>query len=247
MTARSHSFDLPFAGRPRRTRVHVPPGVEATPPVLVLFDGQNALDDAGSYAGGWHAHVAIDRLPKTIRRPVLVAVDHGGVDRTRELWEDLDRLLAFVVGRALPLAEDRAGMRFDPSARVIGGSSLGGLASLAALARHPGFFTGTMAMSPSAWFAHERIVAELRRAPLPASLRVYIDVGLYESPQMVQAATHVATVLSHRLDAAHIMWRPDRRGRHRERDWKRRLPKALRFLFRRAARPHLGRAAATSR
>lgn len=232
MTARSYSFTLPFEGHPRRIRVHVPRGVEAAPPVLVLFDGQNALDDVGSFAGGWHAHLAIDRLPKTIRRPVLVAVDHGGVHRLRELWKDLDLLLA-LVERALPIAEKRTGLRFDPAARVIGGSSLGGLASLAALARHPGFFSGAMAMSPSAWYAHERIVRELAHAELAAPVRVYIDVGLQESVQMVRAARHVAALLALRLDAARLMWRPDRRGKHRERDWKRRLPKALRFLFRR--------------
>lgn len=202
--------------------------------MLVLFDGQNAFGDHGSHAGGWYAHLAIERLPSTIRRPVLVAIDHGGVERVRELWMDLDRMLAHVVQRALPAVEARVGMRFDRAARVIGGSSLGGLASLAALARHPGFFSGAMAMSPSAWYAHERIVAELARARFTATMQVYIDVGLRESQPMVRSATHVAALLARRLDASHLMWRPDRRGKHRERDWRRRLPKALRFLFRRA-------------
>ena len=234
MLVRSHSLTLPFERRPRRVRIHVPHGVDASPPVLVLFDGQNTLDDEGSFAGGWHAHLANERLPKTIRRPVLVAIDHGGIHRIRELWKDLDAFLALVVHRALPLAEERVGRPFDASARVIGGSSLGGLASLAALARHPGVFAGAMAMSPSAWFAHERIVSELSRARLDAPMRVYVDVGLRESDAMVRSAAHVAGLLARRLDASHLMWRPDRRGKHRERDWKRRLPKALRFLFRRS-------------
>jgi hypothetical protein len=29
-----------------------------------------------------------------------------------------------------------------------------------------------------------------------------------------------------------LMWRPDAKGTHSERHWRRRLPKALRFLFR---------------
>ncbi len=210
----------------------MPLGVEAAPPVLVLFDGQNVLADRGSHAGGWHAHSAIEALPGTIRRPVLVAIDHGGVERTRELWQDLDSLLRFVTAHVLPEVEDRLRLRFDPRARVIGGSSLGGLASLAALARHPEVFSGAMAMSPSAWFAPE-IVPELHRARLPGAARVYVDVGHRESDAMVRGAAHVPKVLATRLDPSRLMWRPDRRGKHREGDWRRRLPKALRFLFRR--------------
>ena len=50
---------------------------------------------------------------------------------------------------------------------------------------------------------------------------------------MVHEAQQVASILEERLDASRLMWRPDRRGKHREPDWKRRLPKALRFLLRR--------------
>jgi hypothetical protein len=77
-------------------------------------------------------------------------------------------------------------------------------------------------------------VRELSHAPLGPPLRVYVDVGLKESDAMVRSAKHVAALLERRLDASRWMWRPDARGKHRERDWKRRLPKALRFLFRRA-------------
>lgn len=201
--------------------------------MLLLFDGQNVLDDHGSFAGGWHAHHAIERLPRTIRRPVLIAIDHGGVRRMRELWKELDPFLRFVTGSVLPEVEDRLRLRFDPGARVVGGSSLGGLASLAALARHPAVFRSAMAMSPSAWFAPEEIAHELQHARIGSSTRVYVDVGHRESAAMVKGAVHVARVLGARMAASNVMWRPDRRGKHREGDWKRRLPKALRFLFRR--------------
>jgi predicted alpha/beta superfamily hydrolase len=227
----AHTFHLPFGGHPRRVRVVVPHELEPQPPALVLFDGQNVLDDHGSFAGGWHAHTAIERLPSTIRKPVLVAIDHGGVARMRELWQDLDDLLAVVIERALPEAERRVGRGFDPSARVIGGASLGGLASLAAVARHPDVFAGAMAMSPSAWFAPKAILTELARSRRHA--RFYVDVGRLESEAMVRGAENVARLLASRVEPSRLLFRPDRRGRHRERDWKRRLPKALRFLFRR--------------
>jgi len=224
---------LSFEFRPRRVRVVVPRDVEEHPPVLVLFDGQNVLGDHGSHAGGWHAHEAIERLPGTIRKPVLVAVDHGHHHRIRELWDDLDALLVFVVEKALPKAEAFLGRRFDPTKRVIGGASMGGLASLAALVRRPHDFQGALAMSPSAWLVPRSISAELRHARLGRGARAYVDVGLRESQRMVHNAAHAAHLLEARLEPGHLMWRPDRRGKHREADWRRRLPKALKFLFRR--------------
>jgi enterochelin esterase-like enzyme len=213
-------------------RVHVPAKIDAAPPVLVLFDGQNVFDDHGSYAGGWHAHDAIARLPSTVRRPVVVAIDHGHERRIHELWEDLDAMLHFVRERAVPEAEHRVQVHFDPLVRVIGGASMGGLASLAALARHRDWLAGAIAMSPSAWVAPQRIGHELVHARFHDATRIYVDVGRRESAQMVRESERLASLLAHRLPAGQLLWRPDRAGRHRERDWRRRLPKALRFAFR---------------
>lgn len=210
----------------------VPPQVEAHPPVLVLFDGQNVLDHHGTYAGGWHAHEAVNKLPTTIRRPVIVAVDHGGLGRMRELWSGLDAFLHFVMHAALPEAERQLGRTFDPTMRVIGGASMGGLASLGAIARHPLFFRGALVMSPSAWVVPAEIHRELQRARLTASTRIYVDVGERESERMVREAKQVAQQLAGKLPSTQQMWRPDKCGKHRESDWQRRLPKALRFLFR---------------
>ncbi len=223
-----------FARSKRRIRIYVPPKVESNPPVLVLFDGQNALDDHGSFAGGWRAHEAIAKLPSTIRRPVLVAIDHGHDRRIHELWRGLDETLDLVRHVALPEAEREVGLRFDPHARVIGGASMGGLASLAAVARHPDWFASALAMSPSTWIAPAAIRHELAHARVDHA-RFYVDVGLRESTRMVRESQLTARLLARRLGESRVMWRPDQRGLHREKDWRRRLPKALRFLFRRSA------------
>lgn len=200
--------------------------------MLVLFDGQNALDDAGSYAGGWHAHGAISRLPSTVRRPVLVAIDHGGRDRVRELGEDVEATLAFVVDRVLPEVERHLAIRFDPEARGIGGASMGGLASVSAITRRPDVFRIAIVMSPSVWVAPVPTLRALERARYAAGARIYVDVGLRESDKMIRETTRAAAVVATRLPNGHL-FRPDRRGKHREADWKRRLPKALRFAFHR--------------
>ncbi len=196
-----------------------------------MFDGQNVLDDHGSFAGGWHAHGAIAKLPKTIRRPVIVAID-SGLGRMSELWPELDDFLRFITRDVLPLAESTLSIRFDPSAHGIGGASMGGLASLAAGARHPRVFRKVIAMSPSVWTVPRDVSRELQRARFPHDVRLYVDVGRRESERMVRHATAAATILLRGLPSENVMWRPDARGKHRELDWRRRLPKALRFAFR---------------
>jgi hypothetical protein len=48
-------------------------------------------------------------------------------------------------------------------------------------------------------------------------------------------ALRLAAILRQRgFDEAALRWRPDARGVHNERHWRRRLPAALRHLFRRA-------------
>ncbi|MBN8609815.1 MAG: alpha/beta hydrolase [Deltaproteobacteria bacterium] len=225
-----------YRGHPRRVRLVVPPHDRArdepSPPVLVLFDGQNVLGDHGSFAGGWHAHTAVAKLPKTIRRPVIVAID-SGPGRMAELWPEIDHFLRFVMHDVLPLAEHTLSLRFDPSAHGIGGASMGGLASLAAAARHPRVFRKVIAMSPSVWTVPREISRELHRAIVPRDARLYVDVGLRESERMVRRATETAALLARDLPKECVMWRPDARGKHRELDWRRRLPKALRFAYRR--------------
>lgn len=55
-------FDVPGLPPRRHVRAYVPTRARASSrPLLFLFDGQNAFDDAPSFAGGWHAHLAVER------------------------------------------------------------------------------------------------------------------------------------------------------------------------------------------
>lgn len=225
---------LSYDDHPRRIRVHVPERVDRPAPLLVLFDGQNVFGDEGSYAGGWHADAATDQLPSTIRRPILVGVDHGGVHRIQELWQDLDRFLAFVKHQVLPAVRTR--WATDPTQTVIGGSSMGGLAAFAANLRDAATFGSALVMSPSLWVDKGAVFREMRHRPVPRPSRIYLDVGQRERGVMPELAARLARELDHRgYDKQDLLWRPDRLGTHQERHWQRRLPKALKFLFRRSS------------
>jgi len=211
-------------------RIHTPPKLESPPPLLLLFDGQNVLGDEGSFAGGWHADGAVDRLPRTVARPLVAAFDHGGVARMSELWSHLDATLDAIEHHLLPALRARYGV----STVIPGGASLGGLAALAAHLRRPQVYGGALVMSPSLWVGGGALFRELPPHPRPGA-RIYLDMGQREKGQMWPLAQRLAAMLHSRgFDEAALRWRPDARGVHNERHWRRRLPAALRYLFRRA-------------
>jgi enterochelin esterase-like enzyme len=229
----------------RRVRVYVPRGRDARMPrpVLYLFDGQNVFGDEGSFAGGWHVHTAVDRLTvgDTFVAPIVVGIDHGGVARIDELGPfamgqkggRTDALLDWMVGSLVPMIRDRFPTMPGAVGGSIGGSSLGGLAALYAHHRNPEVFGGALCLSPSLWFAQRRIFGYVGGRPRPEISRVYLDCGAREGQGMFGLARGMADLLAQRGYAPRqLMWRPDQRGAHRETHWRRRLPKALAFMFR---------------
>lgn len=220
----------PPGGHPRPVRAFVPAGPSRPRPLLLLFDGQNVFSDEGSHAGGWYAHEAAAGLgERTFERPIVVGVGNGGLRRADELGAHVDRFLAGVVTELVP----RLRARFDVASLVVGGASLGGLAALHAWLTLP-TFDGALVMSPSLWFGRRALLRSVEHLPLRATGRLYVDAGARERGRMFADAELLCAVLRARgLGEDRLLWRPDRRGGHHERHWRRRLPKALRFLFRR--------------
>lgn len=231
----------------RRVRVYVPTGrePELVRPVLYLFDGQNVLGDEGSFAGGWHAHAAVDRLTlgETTIAPYLVAIDHGGTERIDELAPfrvgdkggNTNALLDWMVATLIPSLHARfPSMREGAAGAAIGGSSMGGLAALYAHFARPEAFGGALCLSPSFWFGGGEILRWVEKQPHPSISRVYLDCGTREGGgRMLALVERMAGLLDKRgYGENQLMWRPDRRGAHAETHWRRRLPKALRFMFR---------------
>ncbi|MFY9822382.1 MAG: alpha/beta hydrolase-fold protein [Thermoanaerobaculia bacterium] len=229
---------------PRRVRVYLPRDYDAAKlhPGLYLFDGQNDFDDAPSFAGGWHAQEAVEKLAKSKRPvPVVIGIDHGGVERIFELSPftiegqtgKLEILLNWITGHLMPALTAELSLIPGPEGAVIGGSSLGGLAAFWSHFRHPEAFGGALAMSPSFWISNQAIFANLAARSLPAVSRLYLDAGAKEDKgRVVEAVKTMAKHLERRgYDPAHLMWRLDARGTHSEACWRRRLPGALRFMY----------------
>src|SRR5206468_844369 len=109
----------------------------------------------------------------------------------------------------------------------------GGLAALYAHHRAPDVFGGALCLSPSLWFGQRKIFAYVGTRPRPEISRVYLDCGAREGNGMITLAASMADLMKGRgYSPRQLMWRPDRRGGHSESHWRRRLPKALAFMFR---------------
>ncbi|GAC1353856.1 MAG: alpha/beta hydrolase [Polyangiales bacterium] len=240
-------FEVPGLA-PRRVRVHVPPcpPIDGRRPVLFLFDGQNVFGDAGAFAGGWHAHDAVDRLAaiKTRRRfvPRVGGLDHGGEARIDELSPvsdgrrggKLPLLIDWLAGTLVPLVQHEFGVIPGPHGASIGGSSMGGLAALWAHHARPDVFGGAISMSPALWFAGRSIFADVGARPKPEPSRIWLDCGTREAGgRMVHLAADMARMLASRGYAPEqLAWLADPRGGHDEKSWRRRFPRALRFMAR---------------
>ncbi|MEO8876708.1 MAG: alpha/beta hydrolase-fold protein [Polyangiaceae bacterium] len=231
--------DLP----PRPARVFLPTGFKKQRfrSLLVMFDGQNIFDDEPSFSGGWHMHDLVSALsPRMHFRPAIVGINHGGESRLDELAPfhtnqgggKLDVMLDWTGETLLPMLRAELDLLPGPLGAVIGGSSMGGLASLYAHFTRNELFGGALVMSPSLWFGKDQVFGAIMTRPTPSPSRIYFDWGTREGRDMSEPARMMAEHLETRsYDEAQLMIRRDLKGRHAELDWKRRMPRALRFMF----------------
>jgi predicted alpha/beta superfamily hydrolase len=250
-------YTVPGFEGERNVRVYLPKeGAQAEPsPVLYVFDGQNIFHDDPSFAGGWHLHRAVrDLVEGSLVAPVLVGIDHGGSSRLDELSPfagdgsagKLDDFLAWITSDLVPLVQKQFGVRGDPAGTAIGGSSMGGLAALYSHFRRPDAFGGALCMSPSLWFAGEKIFDWLAGQPMPRSTRLYVDAGAQEdNGSVLRNGQRLVDHLRERgLGEGSLLWYPDEYGSHCEEAWRRRAPAALQFLFSGVVAPQVAEAQA---
>jgi len=243
-------YTIPGLEGERLVRVHVRRGAQSGArrrgvdkrPLLVLFDGQNVFDDEPSFSGGWYVHAAVDRLsPARHHVPIVIAIDHGGEQRINELGPFVaggrggkaETLIEWIGAVLLPDARKTFPIVDGPVGVCVGGSSMGGLASLYAHFRRPDLFGGVVSMSPSFWFGQRALFSFITKRETPPVSRIYLDCGLREGGgNMAPLVARMAEHLTHRgygPDKLKLVLDP--RGAHGERHWRRRFPAALRFMY----------------
>lgn len=252
---RHRAFPSKVLGNWRDVLVYLPPGYwrfsSRRYPVLYLHDGQNVFDAATSFAGvEWRvdetAQGLIDR--KLIEPLIIVAVANVGEKRIDEYAPTpgvidpkknpgkRSRGLAHLYGQFLmeelkPFIDKKYRTKPDAESTGLGGSSLGGLATLAIGIFYSEVFTRLMAMSPSIWwddYAILRLVGILGEKP---PLKIWLDTGTDEPGW--ELARHLGDCLIDKgwqlgVDLGYLEVKG---ANHSEAAWAARVEPALRFLF----------------
>ena len=265
---RHRRFSSEVLGNQRDVLVYLPPGYRRSLrrryPVLYLQDGQNVFDAATSFAGvEWGVDETAERLirQKRIEPLIIVAIANMGEERVHEYAptrgvidakakrkkrsRGLARLYGHFLMDELKPNIDRK-YRTKPGAEFtgLGGSSLGGLVTLAIGILYPRAFSRLIVMSPSIWwddFTIYRLVDSIEQKP---PLKIWLDTGTAE-PGWEQARE-----LRDRLSEKGWKLRDDlqymeaKGADHSEAAWAARVDPALRFLFpptSRGDRPQIAR------
>lgn len=244
MAGRLEHFFISSSRSPiRRITVFLPAG--HAPPnarVLLLHDGQNLFEPDRAHVPGQHwqvaetaeALIAAGRLPPL----VIAGIDHLAERRGHEMTPTIgDRPGmggAAVYGRflledLLPFLARTYGTRTDAEGVALGGSSLGGLVTLAVACQYPGRIGRLLVMSPSVWWDNRVILRRLRRSRLRTRPRVWLDIGRREGARTVTDTRALRDLLIWQTSALRYFEDPE--GQHTEKDWARRLPQALEWMY----------------
>jgi enterochelin esterase-like enzyme len=255
--SRLHEFQSRIFRNTRMLRVWLPPGYSAPEnqarhySVFYLNDGQNLFDSATAYIGvDWQADEAADRLIRESRIPplILVGIDNAQKDRPKEYlpYRSLNppimrpqgkRYPDFLLNEVMPFLYQRYRIARGPENTGLGGSSLGAIISLYTAMDRPGIFGRLLLESPSL-FVFKRQLRRSSRAFRQWPDKIFVAIGTREAGaedrdrQVVEDVRAMERVLGRAgLREDRLLVRIDEGAAHNEREWAKRFPEALEFLF----------------
>jgi len=229
-------------GAPRRLTVILPPGYGAHGrryPVLYLMDGQNLLSHP-FYPGGWRADTGLAEAVRSGASEPMIIVGVHAQDRTHELTPVPDpkhggggaaQMVEHLVDDVIPYVEQHFAARTGSRDRAIGGSSLGGLFALHTLLTRKDVFSRGLVLSPSVWWAHRAILADVARSATIGQQRVVLYNGGDQDGRA--NAERLRDLLAHKglvFEQSLFHWTEPDAG-HDEPSWARFLPRGLGKLF----------------
>ena len=242
----------PLSGdEPRRAYICLPEDwetdVERRYPVLYMFDGHNVFfDEDATYGKSWGM---ADFMEQTGAPVIIAAVEcnHGpNGERLSEYSPFTVRepgLGGYVVGKGRttmewlvntfkPMVDAEFPTLPDREHTFIAGSSMGGLMSLYAVTEYNHVFSRAACLSPSVWFATERLDRLLRTAPLEEDTVVYMDYGSREMKSHPNMKKQFARVTARLLERnVYLVSRIVPRGDHCEACWEKQIPFFMEVLL----------------
>jgi len=252
---RHPGFPSAILGNRRDVLVYLPRGYRRLSrrryPVLYLHDGQNVFDAATSFSGvEWSVDETAERLIKenVIEPLIIVAVANLGEQRIHEYAPTrgvidakarrkkhskglASKYAHFLINELKPYIDRKYRTNPDAEFTGLGGSSLGGLVTLAIGILYPHAFRRLLVMSPSIWwddFAIYGLVDSIEQMP---PLKIWLDTGTAE-PGWEQARELLNRLMTKGWKLhKDIQYIEAQGANHSEAAWAARVDPALRFLF----------------
>ena len=252
---RHRAFPSKVLKNRRDVLVYLPPGYNRFSrtryPVLYLHDGQNVFDAATSFGGvEWGVDETAQRLIrlKLIEPLIIVAVANMGEERIHEYAptagvisphdrpKKRSRGLAGTYGRFLidelkPFIDRKYRTKPEADFTGLGGSSLGGLATLAIGIIYSDTFRRLMVMSPSVWWDDFAIISILGFVREKPPLKIWLDMGMGEPEWEQVHELRDALIDRGWQQDADLKYLEVEGASHTEAAWAARVEPALRFLF----------------
>ena len=182
-------------GRVRAVHLYQPP-VPGPYPLVLVWDGQDFLRRAC-------LPTILDNLihQQQIQPLALAMVESRGSVRMLE-YACNDFSLDFVMEAVLPFAQqnlDLVAIDHQPGVYGVLGASMGGLMALYSGLRLPGVFGKVLSLSGAFSFpAYDTIVFDLARFADPNTLRIWMDIGLFDMQHLLECNRRLSAILQER-------------------------------------------------
>jgi predicted alpha/beta superfamily hydrolase len=243
------AFRSEILGNARDIAVWLPPDYEKQPnrryPVLYLGDGQNLFNLETSFLPDqeWRVDETVTALveARLIEPLIIVGVANAGMDRANEYLPTrvgdnggrVDRFGRFLVEEVKPMIDRTYRTKRGANDTGLGGSSFGGIMTLAVGMRHPNVFGKLAILSPSVWWDDRRVLKMVDAMPAKTRQRIWIDIGTDEGGEAVPNTAllrdrYVAKGWREGKDLAFFL---DRGAKHNENAWAGRMDAILMWLF----------------
>jgi len=190
------STDYLIAGKQRIIHLYQPPVTEPVP-LMVVWDGQDYLRRA-------HLNDIVDNLIAQGRiRPLALAMVNNGGQRSRHVeYSCNDASLGFLMTDVLPLATKQLNLidiKTNPGAFGVVGASMGGLMALYTGTRIPNVFGNVLSQSGAfSWAGFDMVVLDLLEHGEMRPLKIWMDVGIYDIPGLLESNRRMLNILNQR-------------------------------------------------
>lgn len=227
----------------RRAYVYLPESYETDLekhyPVLYMFDGHNLFfDEDATYGKCWGLK---DYMDFTETPMIIAAVEcnhnpDGGRLAEYSPFTFHNEKLGSISGRGRttmnwmihefkPYIDEQFRTIPDRNHTFIGGSSMGGLMSLFAVLKYNHVFSRAACLSPSIWFATEKLSSMIHHARIKPDTVIYMDYGSNEIRHHQNMRVQFGKVTAQLLQKkALLQSRIVPNGDHCEASWEKQIP-----------------------